>query len=119
MPELPWPSPDGWLAAVQASPLVTKPPVLRLFGDLLYLDRYWLEEQQVCDDVLALLSSPLPGEVPSLERLFPDGLGGAARGGGSRADTVAYGADRRAGHRQDDDGGAAAGAAGRAGVAGR
>ena len=73
MPELPWPSPDDWLAAVQASPLVTDTPVLRLFGDLLYLDRYWLEEQQVCEDVLTLLSSTLPGEVPSLERLFPEG----------------------------------------------
>ena len=72
-PDLPWPSPDAWLTAVQASPLVTETPVLRLLGDLLYLDRYWLEEQQVCDDVLTFLSSTLPGEVPSLERLFPDG----------------------------------------------
>ena len=103
MPELPWPSPDDWLAAVQASPLVTGTPVLRLYSDstadLLYLDRYWLEEQQVCEDVLTLLSSTLPGEVPSLERLFPEGLGGAARRRGNRTDTVAYGADRRAGHR--------------------
>ena len=73
VPELPWPTPDDWLAAVRASPLVTDKPVLRLLGDLLYLDRYWLEEQQVCDDVLTLLSSTLPGTVPSLERLFPDG----------------------------------------------
>ncbi|HYJ55480.1 MAG TPA: exodeoxyribonuclease V subunit alpha [Mycobacterium sp.] len=77
-PELPWPSPGAWLAAVRASPLVGTPPVLRLFGhgtgELLYLDRYWLEEQQVCDDVLALLASPLPDDtLPSLERLFPDG----------------------------------------------
>ena len=77
-PELPWPAPGAWLAAVRASPLVGKPPVLRLFGhgagELLYLDRYWLEEQQVCDDVLALLASPLPDDtLPSLERLFPDG----------------------------------------------
>ena len=26
-------------------------------GDLLYLDRYWLEEQQVCDDVLAMVAA--------------------------------------------------------------
>lgn len=45
---------DDWLAVVAASPLAQTPPVLRLFGDLLYLDRYWLEEQQVCADVLAL-----------------------------------------------------------------
>jgi exodeoxyribonuclease V alpha subunit len=42
-PELPWPAPGTWLAAVRASPLVGKPPVLRLFrhgaGELLYLDR--------------------------------------------------------------------------------
>ena len=31
-PDLPWPSPDEWLAAVAASPLVGTPPVLRLFG---------------------------------------------------------------------------------------
>ena len=73
MPELPWPSPDTWLQAVHASPLVTGKPVLRLFGDLLYMDRYWLEEQQVCEDVLTLLTSTLPGEVPSLDRLFPKG----------------------------------------------
>ncbi|MCT7658303.1 exodeoxyribonuclease V subunit alpha [Mycobacterium deserti] len=73
MPELPWPSPDDWRKAVEASPLVTDKPVLRLLGDLLYLDRYWLEEQQVCDDVLTLLGSALPGEVPSLSRLFPEG----------------------------------------------
>ncbi|BBX04577.1 exodeoxyribonuclease V subunit alpha [Mycolicibacterium moriokaense] len=73
MPDLPWPVPDAWLAAVRASPLVTDTPVLRLYGDLLYMDRYWLEEQQVCEDVLTLLSSSLPGAVPSLERLFPKG----------------------------------------------
>jgi exodeoxyribonuclease V alpha subunit len=77
MPDLPWPSPADWLQAVKASPLVTEKPVLRLFSDatadLLYMDRYWLEEQQVCDDVLTLLSSTLPGRVPSLERLFPEG----------------------------------------------
>ncbi len=73
IPDLPWPQPDAWLAAVRASPLVTGTPVLRLYGDLLYMDRYWLEEQQVCEDVLTLLSSSLPGTVPSLERLFPAG----------------------------------------------
>ncbi|MDZ4268283.1 MAG: exodeoxyribonuclease V subunit alpha, partial [Mycobacterium sp.] len=82
-PELPWPLPEQWLAAVRASTLVGSPPVLRLFGhgagELLYLDRYWLEEQQVCDDVLALLASTPPddtppdGTVPSLHRLFPEG----------------------------------------------
>ncbi len=55
LPELPWPLVDEWLTAVAASPPLGTPSVLRLFGDLLYLDRYWLEEQQVCDDVLALV----------------------------------------------------------------
>ena len=41
----------------------------------------------------------------------PRGLRGAARGGGSRAVARADGADRRTGHGQDDDGGAAAGVA--------
>lgn len=78
LPELPWPQADEWLAAVAASPLSGTPPVLRLFGDLLYLDRYWLEEQQVCDDVLALVQpqlQPQPrGAVPDVARLFPPGF---------------------------------------------
>ncbi|MDY6870518.1 MAG: exodeoxyribonuclease V subunit alpha [Actinomycetota bacterium] len=75
LPDLPWPDPEAWLTAVRASPLTGTPPVLRLSSgssaDLLYLDRYWREEQQVCDDVLALLESSPPGEVPGLDRLFP------------------------------------------------
>jgi exodeoxyribonuclease V alpha subunit len=75
-PELPWPAPQIWLRALQASPMVDQ-QVLHLMSDrsadLLYLDRYWREEQQVRDDVLALLASPLPAEVPGLERLFPAG----------------------------------------------
>ncbi|KRE25516.1 exodeoxyribonuclease V subunit alpha [Mycobacterium sp. Soil538] len=75
-PELPWPAPNYWLRAVQASPLVDK-QVLHVMSDptadLLYLDRYWREEQQVRDDVLALLASPLPAAVPGLQRLFPAG----------------------------------------------
>lgn len=74
LPSLPWPSPDAWLAAVKASPLLGTPPVLRLFGDLLYLDRYWLEEQQVCDDVLALVGARTDGAAPDVTRLFPAGF---------------------------------------------
>jgi exodeoxyribonuclease V alpha subunit len=70
---LPWPDADEWMAAVRASPLLGSPPVLRLFGDLLYLDRYWLEEEQVCADLLALSVSGATGDVPALERLFPPG----------------------------------------------
>jgi exodeoxyribonuclease V alpha subunit len=68
---LPWPVTDDWLAAVRASPLLGSPPALRLFGDLLYLDRYWLEEEQVCADLLALSVSGTAGDVPALQRLFP------------------------------------------------
>jgi len=60
-------------AAVQASPLLGEPPILRLNGDLLYLDRYWLEEQQVCDDVLAMMATKPAGTVPDTARLFPTG----------------------------------------------
>jgi exodeoxyribonuclease V alpha subunit len=61
------------VAAVQASPLLGKPPILRLNGDLLYLDRYWLEEQQVCDDVLAMMAVKPQGLVLDTARLFPAG----------------------------------------------
>ncbi|MCW1819751.1 exodeoxyribonuclease V subunit alpha [Mycolicibacterium conceptionense] len=74
LPQLPWPQADEWLAAVAASPLTGPPPVLRLFGDLLYLDRYWLEEQQVCDDVLALVAAEPGGSAPEVARLFPPGF---------------------------------------------
>src|SRR5690242_2331218 len=38
VPELPWPDPDGWLAALGASQLLGDPPVLRLYDNrLLYL----------------------------------------------------------------------------------
>lgn len=74
LPELPWPAVDEWLAAVAASPLLGTPLVLRLFGDLLYLDRYWLEEQQVCDDVLTLVATKPGGSIPDVTRLFPPGF---------------------------------------------
>jgi exodeoxyribonuclease V alpha subunit len=68
--DVPWPLPDASLAAVRKSPLLGQ--VLHLFDErLLYLDRYWREEQQVCDDLLALQLSKPAGEVPALERLFP------------------------------------------------
>jgi exodeoxyribonuclease V alpha subunit len=72
--DVPWPEPEGWLAVVRTSPLLGEPPVLHLYDDrLLYLDRYWREEKQVCDDLLALRMSKPTGEMPS-ERLFPPGF---------------------------------------------
>jgi exodeoxyribonuclease V alpha subunit len=69
VPELPWPSPDEWLAAIRSSPLLGM--VLRLYGDMVYLDRYWREEEQVCADVLALAAAAGAAAPPGLDRLFP------------------------------------------------
>ncbi|WP_373194289.1 exodeoxyribonuclease V subunit alpha [Mycobacterium marinum] len=74
--DLPWPAAGEWLAAVRASPLVGSPAVLRLHEDnLVYLDRYWREEQQVADDILALLAARASASGPAIEvnRLFPPG----------------------------------------------
>ncbi|OBF09680.1 exodeoxyribonuclease V subunit alpha [Mycobacterium sp. 852002-10029_SCH5224772] len=71
--DLPWPAADDWLAAVRASALLGPPPVLRLFGDLLYFDRYWLEEEQVCTDLLSLSAAPVVVESSSYDRLFEPG----------------------------------------------
>jgi exodeoxyribonuclease V alpha subunit len=71
---LPWPDVEGWLPAIQASPLASAPPALRLYGDLLYLDRYWLEEQQVCDDVRAMIAVKPVQVSPDIDRLFPAGF---------------------------------------------
>ena len=76
--ELPWPEPTAWLAAVAASPLAGTPSVLRLLDDrLLYLDRYWREEEQVCADLLARLAPFTLSQAEStsleaaLDRVFP------------------------------------------------
>jgi exodeoxyribonuclease V alpha subunit len=71
--DLPWPAPDEWLAAVVASPLLTSPAVLHLDGDLLYFDRYWLEERQVATDVRALAAVRPKRRLPDIARLFPAG----------------------------------------------
>ena len=60
---LPWPDAAAWQAAVERSPLVTQ-RVLRTDNGLLYLDRYWREEVQVCDDLLARLPGPRPRSTP-------------------------------------------------------
>lgn len=74
LPELEWPAARGWVAAVEASPLLGTPPVLHLDEGLLYFDRYWLEERQVAEDVLALTASRGAGETPDIARLFPTGF---------------------------------------------
>ncbi|WP_061002554.1 AAA family ATPase [Mycolicibacterium mucogenicum] len=69
--DLPWPAPGDLVAAVAASPLTGK--AIRLDRErLLYLDRYWREEQQVCTDLLALSAQAShPVADAELERLFP------------------------------------------------
>lgn len=76
LPELPCPEPGSWLAALRASPLWDSPPVLRLYDDrLLYLDRYWREEDQVCADLLATIAADVPVDADALaaglNRVFP------------------------------------------------
>jgi exodeoxyribonuclease V alpha subunit len=82
LPDLPWPDPAEWYAACRLSPLVAdgadgdpaRP--LRLVGELLYLDRYWRQEEVV----RAELNQRAVGHPSSindarfaaaLERLFP------------------------------------------------
>ncbi|AQT82457.1 exodeoxyribonuclease V subunit alpha [Mycolicibacterium litorale] len=74
LPVLPWPTAEEWSAAVAASALLTAPAVLHFEDGLLYFDRYWLEEQQVATDVLALAAARPPRQVPDVTRLFPPGF---------------------------------------------
>ena len=75
-PDLSWPDPSSWSAAVAASPL-SEQEVLHLDGDLLYLDRYWAEEQQVVADLQARSSAAAPAIdegalADALLAYFPD-----------------------------------------------
>jgi exodeoxyribonuclease V alpha subunit len=96
---LPWPDPAPWQAKVAASPIVAQ-EVLRLDNDLLYLDRYWREEVQVCHDLVGRLDRPPPEVVESaldagVLRVFPkegyDEQRSAARGAAQRWTTVLTG----------------------------
>jgi exodeoxyribonuclease V alpha subunit len=79
---LPWPEPAAWQAACAASPLVAdgldapggRP--LRLADGLLYLDRYWRQEEQVRAELTArAAATPPPVDLARLRaglaRLFP------------------------------------------------
>ena len=59
-PELPTPEPASWLSALRQSPLCGPGLPMRVDGGLLYLDRYWQEETQVCSDLLAREAGPPP-----------------------------------------------------------
>ena len=75
-PDLTWPEPSAWAAAVGASPLVAA-GVVRVEHGLVYLDRYWGEEQQVVADLRARTTAT-PPDVPealladALSSYFPD-----------------------------------------------
>ncbi len=91
---LPWPEPGEWLQTVSQSALVTDQSVLHLDSGLLYLDRYWIEEHRVADDVLALSGARRSGPPADIGRLFPDSYAeqrGAAEVALSRALTVLTG----------------------------
>jgi exodeoxyribonuclease V alpha subunit len=74
---LPWPDPEGWVAACAASPLVASGPAgpegrpLRLVDGLLYLERYWRQEELVRTE-LATRADGVgvgPDDAADLERL--------------------------------------------------
>jgi exodeoxyribonuclease V alpha subunit len=82
--DLPWPEPGRWLAAVRGSVLMGGPPVLRLHRDrLLYLDRYWREETQVCADLLEQVGAAFEVDeqwlAAALDRVFPMAESGEQR----------------------------------------
>ena len=102
--DVPWPEPAAWQAALVASPLVTSAtPVLRILEQddvrLVYLDRYWREEEQVHADLVARpAGSVAPDEdwlSSALDRVFPatgyDEQRVAARVALTRATTVLTG----------------------------
>ncbi|MHC1558049.1 exodeoxyribonuclease V subunit alpha [Actinomycetospora sp. C-140] len=87
--DLPWPDPAPWTATVAASPLVADDAAdatghpLRLVDGLLYLDRYWRQEEQVRDTLARRAAAPPPSVDTdrlraALDRLFPQ-HGGAQR----------------------------------------
>ena len=63
-PDLPWPNPGAWEAAVLASPLVGPGKPLRWEYGLLYLDRYRRQEEQARRDLLARHTQPAAGGGP-------------------------------------------------------
>ncbi|GGF48290.1 RecBCD enzyme subunit RecD [Marmoricola endophyticus] len=73
-PTLRWPDADTWTDRVASSPLAAA-AVVRIDQALVYLDRYWREERQVCEDLLARLSAPAaptPDLEPTAAEIFPD-----------------------------------------------
>ncbi len=73
--DLPWPSePSDWIRRCAASPLIDGP--LRMVGSRIWLTRYWDQEEQVAQELLARSAEPpddldLPRLRSGLQRLFP------------------------------------------------
>ncbi|MRJ77042.1 exodeoxyribonuclease V subunit alpha [Aeromicrobium sp. SMF47] len=90
-PELPWPEPEAWHAEVAASPLVDADvPVMRVEGRLIYLDRYFELESDLCRDLVGRdeHAAPEPDEqllAADLARLFPGESYAEQRAAGERA----------------------------------
>ena len=111
---LTWPA-TGWGRRV-ADSRIGSAGVLRVEGDLAYLDRYWREECQVRDDLVARLGlRPPPADAARLARLapvlFPEGVRRAASRRARGSPGLDHRRDRGARHRQDDRGRRAAGPA--------
>jgi exodeoxyribonuclease V alpha subunit len=77
---LPWPGATSWVAALAGHRLVAEGPdapadkPLRLVGDLLYLQRYWLDEQQIrtaLQQRAQAVDVDLAALIAGLRRLFP------------------------------------------------
>ena len=92
--ELPWPEPDAWAAAVSASPAVAGPDAgprpFRLVNDLLYLDRFFAEEQSLMTQLKhrsTLPDLPSPGQLASPPGMTPDPTQDAAVAAATRART--------------------------------
>ncbi|GAA4724019.1 exodeoxyribonuclease V subunit alpha [Nocardioides endophyticus] len=106
LPDLPWPRIEQWRTVLAETALTRTTDggatVLRLLdGRLLYLDRYWREEEQVCADLLAR-PAPIPATRAAtavlemgLDRVFPsegyDEQRAAARVALSQSTTVLTG----------------------------
>lgn len=72
---LPWPDPAGWPAVCAASPIVAAGPdpaaaPLRLVGSLVYLDRYWRQEQVVRRELGRRTDGVVPVQTSALRAVL-------------------------------------------------
>jgi exodeoxyribonuclease V alpha subunit len=94
---LPWPEVEGWMRALESSPMVAvgedphESRPLRLTGTWLYLDRYWREEREVAADLRAFGGAEAVDETAladGLARLFGNGAAPDARQRAAAANAV-------------------------------